>query len=138
MTSQFVDTSGWANWAVRSEPYYELAGLCVAEVWDAGGTLVTTNWVLDELTGLLTSPLRMDKRTQVGVLDGIRSDPSVRVVAIDAALEADAWQLWRTRLDKDWSLTDCASFVVMTRLRLADALTADHHFEQAGFVRLLK
>lgn len=38
-----------------------------------------------------------------------------------------------SRADKAWSLTDCISFSVMTERRLSDALTADHHFEQAGF-----
>ena len=41
------------------------------------------------------------------------------------------------RLDKDWSLTDCISFIVMRRRGLTDALTSDHHFEQAGFTILL-
>jgi predicted nucleic acid-binding protein len=40
--------------------------------------------------------------------------------------------LYRSRGDKDWSVTDCLSFVVMERRRLTEALTTDHHFEQAG------
>jgi hypothetical protein len=46
--------------------------------------------------------------------------------------------LYRQRLDKSWSLTDCISFVVMWREGITEALTGDHHFEQAGFVALLK
>ncbi len=47
-------------------------------------------------------------------------------------------ELYRTRSDKDWSLTDCISFVVMEQRGIVDALTGDHHFEQAGFRALLK
>jgi predicted nucleic acid-binding protein len=47
-------------------------------------------------------------------------------------------ELYRSRPDKDWSLTDCISFVVMSERRITTALTGDHHFEQAGFTALLK
>ena len=42
------------------------------------------------------------------------------------------------RQDKRWSFTDCISFAVMKQMKIADALTGDHHFEQAGFRALLK
>jgi hypothetical protein len=45
--------------------------------------------------------------------------------------------LYLRRMDKDWSLTDCVSFVVMEEMALTDALTGDRHFEQAGFHVLL-
>lgn len=47
-------------------------------------------------------------------------------------------ELYAARGDKEWSLTDCLSFVVMRRRDIAEAVTGDHHFEQAGFVALLK
>src|SRR5947199_324028 len=53
-------------------------------------------------------------------------------------LPADGIQLYSQRPDKEWSLTDCVSFVAMQRREITDALTKDHHFEQAGFVALLK
>jgi predicted nucleic acid-binding protein len=54
------------------------------------------------------------------------------------ALNDEAWQLLKARSDKEWSLADCSSFVVMNRRSITDALTTDRHFEQAGFQRLLK
>lgn len=138
MTDRFVDTSGWAAWASARQAHHAAAVGRIAETVNAGRRLVTTNWVLAELTALVTKPVRLTKPERVRLIDTITGDTAVRVLTVDAPLEAAAWQLWRTRLDKDWSLTDCASFAAMTRLGLTDALTADHHFEQAGFGRLLK
>jgi len=108
------------------------------EVWNQGGRLITTNLVLIELTALLTSPLRMPKSQQIQLIADLQADPSVEVVFVDSILETAAWSLWRTRSDKEWSLVDCAGFVIMQQRRLTEALTTDHHFEQAGFVRLLQ
>ena len=68
----------------------------------------------------------------------MHNDPGVVIISIDATLEASAWRLWASRSDKNWTLTDCTSFLVMQQRKLIEALTADHHFEQAGFIRLLK
>ena len=138
MTDRFADTSGWACLASPRERFHADAVARYDETLRAGRRVVTTNWVLAELTALLTSPLRVPKPTQVALLDNVRRSPHVVVVTVDAALEAAAWARWRTRPDKDWSLVDCASFVLIEDRNLTDALTADHHFEQAGFVRLLK
>ncbi|HEX8230861.1 MAG TPA: hypothetical protein VF826_16315 [Chloroflexia bacterium] len=62
----------------------------------------------------------------------------VEIVHIDKALDEQAWELLSKRPDKDWSLVDCSSFVVMRQRGIQEALTTDHHFEQAGFTRLLK
>ena len=47
------------------------------------------------------------------------------------------WQLYSQRLDKEWGLTDCISFAAMTRENIVTAFTSDHHFEQAGFAKLM-
>jgi predicted nucleic acid-binding protein len=46
--------------------------------------------------------------------------------------------LYDQRPDKAWSLTDCISFTIMQDYGLRDALTGDHHFEQAGFNMLME
>ncbi len=137
MAETFVDTSGWAAWIDRGEQFHPRAREIVDRAWDDGQSLITTNWVLAELTGLLTR-FRMPKSQQIKTLGCLRVDPSIIVISIERTIEASAWKLWEARPDKDWSLVDCASFVVMEFRKLTDALTSDHHFEQAGFVRLLK
>lgn len=67
----------------------------------------------------------------------VRGDGLVEVVAFEPDLREAAVGLYRSRIDKSWSLTDCLSFVVMSERRLVEALTTDCHFEQAGFRVLL-
>jgi len=65
-------------------------------------------------------------------------ESNVHVAPFDMQLYEEAIRLYADRPDKEWSLTDCTSFVVMQRHSVTDALTGDHHFEQAGFIALLK
>jgi hypothetical protein len=58
---------------------------------------------------------------------------NIRVVSVDTALLMGALDLYETRPDKDWGLTDCISFIVMQQQDLVDAVTSDRHFLQAGF-----
>jgi predicted nucleic acid-binding protein len=134
----FVDTSGWASAFDRKQAYHTLAATHVRSAHGAASRVITTNYILCELVGLLTSPLRVSRTRQIQLLGDLRTASWVDIVHIDAALDAAAWQLWESRLDKEWSLVDCTSFVVMQNRGLTEALTTDHHHEQAGFIRLLK
>jgi predicted nucleic acid-binding protein len=60
------------------------------------------------------------------------------VIYVAESLHRAALQLLQQRLDKSWSLCDAVSFLLMQQHGLLETLTTDHHFEQAGFVRLLK
>jgi predicted nucleic acid-binding protein len=134
----FADTSDWASAVDRTQTYHTLAGSLIRQAKEAGETIVTTNYVLAELASLLTSPLRIPRAQQIPFLSGLRAASWVEIVHIDAVLDAAAWRLWQSRPDKEWSLIDCSSFVVMRNRGLTEAFTTDHHFEQAGFIRLLK
>ena len=138
VADRFVDTSGWAEWTDRSLVFHSRAVACFEEVLQQNRRFVTTSYVLTELSALLTRPLRMPKPQQIEFIDDIRADPSVEIIHIDPALEDAAWQLWKMHDDKAWSVVDCVSFVVMRQRGLSEAITTDHHFEQAGFSRLLK
>jgi predicted nucleic acid-binding protein len=138
MADLFADTSGWGHLLDSRQPFHAQAAHIYHAARQQGQKVITTNYVLLEIVALFTSPLRIPRSSLVALLDGVKSSPYIEVVHVDAALDAEAWQLLRSRADKEWSLVDCASFVLMKRRGILEALTSDHHFEQAGFVRLLK
>ena len=70
-------------------------------------------------------------------LDVLLDDPTVTIIPASHDLFREGLFLYSRRRDKDWPLTDCISFVVMEDEEIHDALTGDHHFEQAGFRILL-
>jgi hypothetical protein len=96
---------------------------------------VTTVWVITEVGDACASSSQ--RRSFLVFLDGIRSSSTVTVIPPSMELFDAGITLFSRRPDKDWSLTDCISFVVMDRMGLTEALTADRHFQQAGFVPLL-
>lgn len=100
------------------------------------GRLFTTAWVLTELADGLAAPEHRQAFTKFH--NELRSDPQVVIVPPDADLFDEGLALYADRPDKEWSLSDCISFIIMEREGIAEALTGDHHFEQAGFVALLK
>ncbi len=138
MKEVFADTAGWGNYFVRTEPFHMQAKDLMKQWHIDGIRVVTTNYVLLELVALFTSPLRLPRKQQIETIDTIKSASWVEIVHIDRALHEEAWALLKERQDKHWSLVDCASFVVMKHHNMFDALTTDPHFEQAGYVRLLK
>jgi uncharacterized protein len=95
------------------------------------GRLVTTEWVLMELADALSSP--ESRSTVAGFPKAVREDPLFEIVGYTRFAYQAGFDLYASRADKAWSLTDCISFAAMTDRGLTDALTADHHFEQAGF-----
>jgi predicted nucleic acid-binding protein len=102
------------------------------------GNILTTHYVLLEVADGM-SDVR-NRALVVNLIRRFRIRPDIRILAADAALFDAAFDLYARRSDKDWSLTDCTSFVVMRQHGLTDALTADHHFQQvqqAGFNPLL-
>ena len=100
------------------------------------GRMLTTGWIIAELGDGLANPA--NRPAFLATLDAVRAAPNVTVVGCgDDLLEAGV-DLFRQRPDKYWSLTDCLSFVIMQREGITEALTGDKHFEQAGFVALLK
>lgn len=100
------------------------------------GRFVSSEWILAELCNYWAASAR---RAQVSSLLGsLRVKPKFQILKAQNASFDRGLELFSSRPDKQWSLTDCISFVVMQDLGITHALTADHHFEQGGFTILLK
>lgn len=97
--------------------------------------LITTEAILTEIGNALAKP--QSRKLAINTLHNLRNDETVKIIPVDTNLFAKALQLYTSRPDKDWGLTDCISFIVMQEYKLIHALTADHHFEQTGFQILL-
>jgi predicted nucleic acid-binding protein len=100
------------------------------------GQILTTGWIVTEVGDGFADPV--NRSAFLLTVDTLRAEPNVRIVACSDELLDAGIALYRQRPDKGWSLTDCISFVVMTREGVTEALTGDHHFEPAGFIALLK
>jgi predicted nucleic acid-binding protein len=99
---------------------------------------VTSNYIIAELVSLLISPLRIPRSSIISFVNDLRKTSFVEIVHIDVSLDRNAWELFAKRLDKNWSLVDCSSFVIMHQQGIREGFTSDHHFEQAGFTCMLK
>jgi uncharacterized protein len=97
--------------------------------------LLTTCWVLSELADALAT---VEHRSIFAkILADLHANQQTSIVYPPETLFYQAVDLYQDRLENDWTLTDCISFVVMQHYGLKDALTLDHRFEQAGFTILL-
>ena len=98
--------------------------------------ILTTDWVLMEVADALA---KSENRGRIhGFILHLRQSAACEVVPASRELFDRALELYRQHADKEWTLTDCVSFVVMRERGITQALTEDRHFEQAGFIPLFK
>jgi predicted nucleic acid-binding protein len=128
-----LDTSGLLSFLHKAEVHHAESVRLIT----AAPFRLTHSYVLAELVALAQA--RGLPRTPVlDFLTDLIDDRAIEVVFVDRALHLAAVDLLRGRSDKTWSLCDSVSFVLMAERGLTEALTTDRHFEQAGFVRLLR
>jgi uncharacterized protein len=134
MKTVFADTFYFLALLFRGDTAHQRAN----EFFDNyRGHLITTDWVMTELADALASTEK-NRAKFLETRSYLMTDPDVFIVSFDDELFENAITLYEQRLDKQWSLTDCVSFVIMQERKIHEALTGDHHFEQAGFIALLK
>jgi uncharacterized protein len=132
MNRVFADAFYFVALLNRADQYHDKASVAASQLQ---GEIVTTEWVLAEVADALADSA--SRRSVASFIRDLAQDPKVRIVRAAGDWFERGLQLYEKRVDKDWPLTDCISFAVMTDEKLLDALTGDHHFTQAGFKALL-
>ena len=100
--------------------------------------LLTSEMVLGEVLTFLADKGPRLRTAAAAMVDSLRQNQNVIIVPQTSRQFEEALLLYRRRLDKEWSLTDCASFLIMQRQGVTEALTHDIHFMQAEFNALLR
>ena len=132
----FIDTSGFYALLVSNDTYHKSAAALVESLAAKSCHFVSSDYVLDEAITLLRA--RGIPR-QVDMLLEIVDDSaylSLEWVGPERFLSTRSYL--KSHFDHEYSFTDCTSFVIMNELNITAALTADRHFEEAGFRVLLK
>ena len=114
-----------------ADPAHDRARMARDRALEAGCLLVTTDYVVDETLTLIR--MRLGLRAAETWWSQVDGSSRVRWQWIDATRAEHARSLFFRHRDKNYSFTDCTSFVVMRELKLKDALTTDRHFRQIGF-----
>ena len=132
----FLDTSHAIALSAITDQNHTKAIEIAEQIEDQNTRLVTTQAVLLGIGNALSK--QKYRTAAIQLLESLELDPNVEIVTLTNELYEAAFQLFRSRQDKEWGLVDCISFIVMRSRGITTALTADDHFNQAGFRALLK
>jgi predicted nucleic acid-binding protein len=133
MNSVFVDTGYLLALEIANDQHHQAAVQHWQQIVTTLPPLMTTSYVFDEVVTFFNSRGHHAKAVQVGN-DLLRS-ASLQLIHVDEGLFYEGWTYLQQHQDKDYSLTDCISFVVMQRLSISTAFAFDRHFVQAGFTK---
>jgi predicted nucleic acid-binding protein len=132
----FLDSSNVIALAQISDQHRARALQLAASIEHNKTGLVTTRAVLLEIGSALSKA--KIRRDAIRLIDALQASSRLDIIPLTEEIASQGWNLFCQRPDKEWSWTDCISFVVMNNRRLSEALTSDQHFEQAGFTALLR
>jgi predicted nucleic acid-binding protein len=131
-----VDTSGFYAMVVKGDDTHTAAQQVLRDARRRKRGFVTTDYVLDETATLLKA--RGFAHLLGPLFEKLDASRAFRIEWTDSERFRDVRTFFLKHSDQAWSFTDCLSFVVMSELRLRDALTKDLHFKQAGYTTLLQ
>lgn len=130
----YADTSYWIALLYPLDHHHEHARAVTSELGDL--TLVTSELVLVELLNFAAGRGEYLREKTAAFVQAAFDNTYLDVVPATHELLLAALRLYAQRLDKEWSIVDCASFTIMNRNDISEVLTGDRHFRQAGFQTL--
>jgi len=135
MRQVFADTFYWVALVNPGDDWYDR----VLRVSHSLGTvqIFTTEEVLVEALTFYAEAGRYQRQRIVNFVDQIFASPQTIVMHQTHESFLNGLSLYRNRLDKGYSLTDCISMQTMRQMGITDVLTYDKHFAQEGFAVLL-
>lgn len=132
-TRFFLDTAFVQALLNKNDQYHGIAKLRLNELRTAKEV-----WITEAILIEIGNALSVAHRAAVRFINQCYATPNIHVVPVDTKLLNRALDLYDERADKEWGLTDCLSFVMMSDQSLTDAMTPDRHFLQAGFRALMR
>ena len=135
MNRVFLDTSYAVALSATTDENHARAVELADELETSGTRFITTRAILLEIGNALSKVRH--RSAAIRLLTALENDPKVEIVGASDELYRRAFEIFSDRVDKEWGLIDCMSFVVMNDEGINDALIADNHFRQAGFHVLL-
>ena len=134
MKAIFIDTWGWINIFNRREPHHQQVRQLYQKLRQARKTIVTTDYIFDEVYTLLFKRVPVDVAQQAveTVSTAIKQGYLTFVWMTPERFEIA--QMLRIKFhDKpDISFTDLTSMAVMQELEISEILTGDAHFTHVG------
>jgi predicted nucleic acid-binding protein len=132
----FLDTAFVLALASPADQYHEKAKELSRQIKKEGIALLTTRAILIEIGDAMAGQRR--RKAGIIMLESLENDEKLEIFPNSEELYSNAFDLFASRPDKEWGMTDCISFIVMKGFDISEALTADVHFQQAGFVALMR
>ena len=137
MRRVYADAVYYIALLLRNDQLYRVALRASREVLRTQSQIITSDPILVEVLAHVSRLGPHARREAVGLIDELRASAGVQVLPQTRELFDAGLDLYRRRIDKGYSLTDCMSMAVCRELEIAEVLTHDQHFAQEGFSVLL-
>ena len=137
MRRVFADSLYFIALLIKDDQWAEASRQAGREL-GSSARLVTTYEVLTEFLASVSRGTPEERLEAVAIVRDIIADPNITLIEQSHDLFTRGLELYATRPDKRYSLTDCISMTVMREMDIIEVLTHDRDFENEGFVRLIK